>query len=60
MNPTVTIKGNRITIEVDLQEPTPSKSGKTLVIASTRGNVQTKTVHNGKPVYIGVNAYVKP
>lgn len=37
----------------------PSSSGKTLVIASTNGNHATTAVVDGKPVIIGVNAYIK-
>ena len=57
---TVEIKGNKLCIEIDLEEPTPSSSGKTLVVASTHGNVVTAAKVNGKPVTIGLNAYVKP
>ena len=35
---TVEIKGNKLCIEIDLETPTPSSSGKTLVVASSRGN----------------------
>jgi hypothetical protein len=52
-------KGNLI-ITIPLQTPTPSASGKTLVVASSRGNVSTTAVVDGKPVTIGVNAYIKP
>ena len=54
-----TIKDNKLILELDLQKPTPSKSGKSLVIATTGGNVQTTATMNGKPVTIGVNAYIK-
>lgn len=37
----------------------PSQSGKTTSIASTRGNHATTAVYNGKPVVVGLNAYVK-
>ena len=30
---TVEIKGSKLYIEIDLEEPTPSTSGKTLVVA---------------------------
>ena len=33
---TVEIKGNKLCIEIDLEKPTPSASGKTLVVASNR------------------------
>lgn len=55
----VEIKDNKLYIEIDLQEPTPSSSGKTLVVASTRGNVVTSAQVDGKPVTIGLNAYIK-
>lgn len=56
----VEIKDNKLIIEIDLEKPTPSSSGKTLVVASTRGNVVTKVQVDGKPVTIGLNAYIKP
>jgi hypothetical protein len=55
---TVEIKGNKLCI--DLEKPTPSASGKTLVVASTRGNAVTTAEVDGKPVVIGLNAYIKP
>lgn len=55
-----TIKGNTLTIEIELQEPTPSATGKTLVVASSRGNQATTATVKGKPVVIGLNAYIKP
>jgi hypothetical protein len=48
------------TRSVDLEKPTPSASGKTLVVASTRGNAVTSAMVDGKPVTIGLNAYIKP
>lgn len=57
---TVEIKGDKLCIEIDLQKPTPSASGKTLVVASTRGNVVTEAKIDGKPVTIGLNAYIYP
>lgn len=52
-------KGNKLGIEIDLEKPAPSSSGKTLVVASTRGNVVTDVMVDGKPVTIGINAYIK-
>ena len=43
-----------------MTEPTPSASGKTLVVASSHGNKETDAKINGKPVVIGLNAYIKP
>lgn len=47
-----------ITIEINPQ-PQPSASGKTLVVASTHGNVVTNAEVNGKPVVVGLNAYIR-
>jgi len=46
-------------ITADLETQTPSASGKTLVVASTRGNKETDVVIDGTPVIIGLNAYIK-
>ena len=55
-----TIKDGKLIIEIDLQNPpVPSASGKTLVVASTRGNQVTDLIIEGQPVVIGVNAYIK-
>lgn len=37
----------------------PSASGKTTVVASSNGNIATSVVIDGKPVIVGVNAYIK-
>ena len=56
---TVKIEGQDLVIRIPLQNPpAPSASGKTLVIASTRGNVRTDAMVDGKPVTVGVNAYI--
>jgi hypothetical protein len=55
-----TIANNKQTIEIDLQTPRPSASGKTLVVATSGGNVTTTATVDGKPVTIGLNAYIKP
>jgi len=56
---TVEIKGNKLYIEIDLEKPTPSSSGKTLVVASSRGNAVTTAEVDGKQITIGLNAYIK-
>jgi hypothetical protein len=56
----VSIKDNKLTIIIDMQAPTPSSTGKSLTVASTRGNMTTSATVNGKPVIIGLNAYIKP
>lgn len=59
MKVTIDEKAKKMTIEVDLQTPAPSASGKTLVVASSRGNIQTEAKIDGKPVTIGFNAYIR-
>ncbi|HOE19137.1 MAG TPA: hypothetical protein PLX02_15490 [Syntrophorhabdaceae bacterium] len=56
----VEVKDNKLFIEIDLEKPTPSSSGKTLVVASTRGNVVTDAQVEGKHLVVGLNAYIKP
>ena len=54
------IKGGVLTIQIPVNGiPSPSASGKTLVIASSHGNFATSAIVNGKPVIIGLNAYIK-
>lgn len=53
-NVKMTVKGNKLTIEVDLDAPTtPSASQKTDVVATTRGNVP---IADGK-FMVGLNIY---
>ena len=56
----VEIKDNKLFIKIDLEKPTPSSSGKTLVDASTHGNIVTDAKVDDKPLTIGLNAYIKP
>ncbi len=55
---TAEIKGNQLIVTLDLQTPTLSASGKTLVVASSHGNMTTTAIIDGKPVTIGCNAYI--
>ncbi len=55
----VTIEKGELVIRIPMQEPTPSASGKTLVVASSHGNQVTTAQVNGKPVYVGINAYIR-
>lgn len=55
---TTEVKDGKLVITIPLQKPTPSASGKTLVVASSRGNVQTGAQVDGKNITIGVNAYI--
>jgi hypothetical protein len=54
----IKIKDGKLIITTDLETPTPSASGKTLVIASSRGNLKTTATVDGKPVTVGFNAYI--
>lgn len=55
------IKGKKLHIEIDLEsDPHPSSTGKTVIVASTRGNQATSVQIDGKPVFVGVTAFVKP
>jgi len=56
---TVKQEGDVLVIRLPMQEPTPSSSGKTMVVATTHGNVVTNIKVDGKPVKIGINAFVK-
>ena len=75
--PRITVKGTKMTIEVDLDtEGEPSASGKTVVLASTRGNKKIETdrgevfaaarargaTRNGAPVHgaTGVGSTASP
>ena len=55
-----TIKDNVLHLEIPLHAPRPSATGKTLTVASTKGNQPTEARIDGKPVIVGVNAYIKP
>ena len=51
--------GKTITLVLELQDPTPSASGKTLGVATTHGNQPTDVTVDGKPLIVGVNAYIR-
>jgi hypothetical protein len=55
------IEGDHLIIKVPLN-PTPVRSatGKTMVVASSHGNKETEVEVEGKPVFVGVNAYIYP
>ena len=56
---TASIEGDCLVIRVPMNStPTRSASGKTLVVASSHGNKETEVQVQGKPVFVGVNAYV--
>ncbi len=53
------LENNELVIRIPMEKPHVSTSGKTLIVASTGGNVQTTVEVNGKPVFVGLNAYIK-
>ena len=55
----VAIENGELVIRIPMIDPRPSVSGKTLVIATSGGNQTTTTNFQGKPIVIGLNAYIK-
>ena len=55
---TVSREGDTLVIRIPIKTATPSASGKTLVMASTRGNQKTGLQVDGSDLYLGLNAYV--
>jgi hypothetical protein len=55
----VKIVGKQLVITADIETPTPSASGKTLVVCSSRGNMATTAQVDGKPIILGLNAYIR-
>lgn len=56
---TAKIEGNELVIRLPLNSPPVlSAKGKNLLVASSHGNKQTEARVNGKPVTVGVNAYI--
>lgn len=55
----VSIEKNELVIRIDMCEPRPSATGKTMVVATTSGNVVTEVTHPKlkKPIKIGLNAF---
>lgn len=50
--------GKQIIITADLEPATPSFSGKSACVASTRGGMKTGIVVKGANVIINLNAYI--
>ena len=56
---TARIEVNKLIVEIELkQSPETSRTGKTLVVASSHGNKTTQAKINGKNVVVGLNAYI--
>lgn len=51
-------KEDWLVIEAKIDESV-SKSGKSLLLVSSGGNLATAAQHKGKPVIVGLNAYTK-
>jgi hypothetical protein len=51
---------NVLKIELPMCKPTTSKSGKTMLVASTYGVLTTEVRHNGRPIALVANAFVYP
>lgn len=55
-----TLENGELVIRIPANlDPQPSASGKTLIVASTHGNQTTTATVKGKPVIIGLNAYIR-
>jgi hypothetical protein len=55
------LKGKDLVVTIPLLEkPTPSKSGKTLLVFSSRGVRPLSVEINGKPVYAALNGFIYP
>ena len=54
----VEVKNGRLLISLKLQKPIPSRTGKTLLVASTRGVRRSKVTIAGKPVRYIANAFI--
>lgn len=60
-NVKATVKGNKLTLEIDLdQEFGPSSSGKTIIVASSEGNQTVGKNSQGAEIKLGINLYRKP
>ena len=52
--------GNLVITAPLISPPELSKSGKSLLVASSYGNMTIDCKVNGRPITIGLNAYIKP
>ena len=58
MSAKATVKGNTLHIEIPLETPRASKSGKSQIVASTGGFTSTTANVEGKAVRVSVNAII--
>ena len=54
----VEVEKGRLVISLKLRKPSPSKSGKTLLVASTRGVRQSNVKIRGRRVRVNANAFI--
>lgn len=57
MKVTIDKSKKKLIIECDLSEPSPSKSGKSMNVFTTNGNVKTDATYEGQPLTVGLNVY---
>jgi hypothetical protein len=53
-------EGNVLKIELPLEKPVQSKSGKTTLVASTHGVITTSVRYKGRNIALVANAFVYP
>ncbi|MBZ5644542.1 MAG: hypothetical protein LAO19_17440 [Acidobacteriia bacterium] len=54
----VTLKGNKLIIEMNLNEPKLSASGRNFTVATSKGPWESSVEIGGKPVTVVVNAFI--
>lgn len=52
------IKDGNMIITIPMEKPTPSSTGKSLIVASSHGAVKTDAIVNGKPVKVNISAFI--
>jgi hypothetical protein len=53
------IEDGHLLVRIPLETPRESSTGKTLIVASTGGNVVTTARYDGKPIVLGLNAFIR-
>jgi len=53
------VEGKELVIRIPLQAPTPSGSGKNLVVATSHGFQESTAEAYGKPVKLNLNATIE-
>jgi hypothetical protein len=54
---TTKIENGNLIVTIPIS-PRPSASGKTTVVASSNGNHATTCIYEGRPIVVGINAYI--